>query len=290
MIETSFVTRTGHFPIGIRRGWSDWQKPLPDVLDWAKSSGFSVVDLGRDAADFQSARDAGFRIGSVDLLEWQPMISSDKAKAADSIAKNCEYIREVGAQNYFCVMLPEDVAKPRLENFGYLVAALNGLAPALESAGGKLVIEGWPGPGALCCTPESYRAALKEAPSNAIGVNYDPSHLWRMGIDPIRFLKEFALRVFHVHGKDTLVLRDDLYEFGWEQVATFKKSPSFGGATWRYTIPGQGDVAWAEIMRILVENGYGGAVSIELEDADYNGSEDGEKRGLLAGAQFLSSC
>lgn len=290
MTATSFVTRTGTFPIGFRRGGSDWQKSLPDMLDWANRSGFSVVDLGRNSEDFRAAQTAGMRIGSVDLLEWQPMISSDKAKAADSIAKNCEYIRKCGAQNYFCVMIPEDAAKPRLENFGYVIEALNGIAPALEDADGRLVIEGWPGPGALCCTPETYRAAFQEAPSMALGINYDPSHLWRMGIDPIRFLKEFAPRVFHVHGKDTLVLRDDLYEYGHEQSATFKKSPNFGGATWRYTIPGQGDVAWAEVMRILAENGYQGAVSIELEDADYNGSEAGEKRGLIAGAQFLSSC
>lgn len=290
MIPTPFQTRTGQFPIGFRRGWSDWQKPLPDVLDWAKKSGFSVVDLGRAPEDFQSATQAGLRIGSIDLLEWQPMISSDKVKAAESIAKNCEYIAQSGAQNYFCVMIPEDAAKPRLENFGYVVEALNGLAPALEAAGGKLVMEGYPAPGALCCTPETLRAAFKEAPSMAIGINYDPSHLWRMGIDPIRFLKEFAPRVFHVHGKDTLVLRDDLYEYGHEQGATFKLNPGFGASAWRYTIPGQGDVAWAEVMRILTESGYQGAVSIELEDADYNGSEDGEKHGLIAGAQFLSAC
>lgn len=290
MNEASFKTRTGNFPIGFRRGWSDWQKSLPNVLGWAMDNGFSVLDLGRNPDDFDAVTAAKLQIGSVDLLEWQPMISSDRAKAADSIAKNCEYIQKAGAQNYFCVMIPEDAAKSRVENFGYVVEALNGIAPALEAAGGHLVMEGYPAPGALCCTPETYRAAFKEAPSMAIGINYDPSHLWRMGIDPIRFLKEFVPRVFHVHGKDTLVLRDDLYEYGHEQGATFKKNPGFGASSWRYTIPGQGDVAWAEVMRILAENGYQGAVSIELEDENYNGTEDGEKRGLIAGAQFLSSC
>ncbi len=287
---TPFYTRTGNFPIGFRRGWSDWQKTLPALLDWAKTSGFSVVDLGRDLEDFVLADTAGLQIGSVDLLEWGTMISSDKAKSAEAIAKNCEYIQKAGARNYFCVMLPEDPKKPRAENFGYLVTALQGIAPALEAAGGKLVIEGWPGPGALCCTPETFRAAFKEAPSSALGINFDPSHLLRMGIDPIRFLKEFAPRVHHVHGKDAALLADDLYEYGWEQPATFKESPDFGAAAWRYTIPGQGDSNWNEILRILVENNYQGAVSIELEDANFNGSEAGEKAGLLASAQFLSAC
>jgi sugar phosphate isomerase/epimerase len=111
-----------------------------------------------------------------------------------------------------------------------------------------------------------------------------------MGIDPIRFLKEFAPRVFHVHGKDALLLSDDLYEYGWEQSATFKKNPDFGASAWRYTIPGQGNTPWSEVFRILGENAYNGAVSIELEDKDFNGSDDGEKRGILAGAQFLSAC
>lgn len=285
-----FHTRTGNLPIGFRRGGSAWQKDLPSLFDWAKSSGFSVLDLNRNAEEIPRLEAAGLRLGSVDLLEWQPMLSSDKFKSAAAIANNCEYIEKAGARNYFCVMLPEDPTKPRLENFGYVVEALQGLAPTLEKVGGKLVIEGWPGAGALCCTPETFRATFEAVPSRAIGINYDPSHLVRMGIDPIRFLREFAPRVHHVHGKDTLILGDDLYEYGWEQPATLKKSPAFGGAAWRYTIPGQGSIAWAEIFRILVANNYAGAVSIELEDADYNGSEDGEKRGLLAGAQFLSAC
>lgn len=287
---TSFQTRTGHFPIGIRRGWSDWQKSLPSLLDWAKNNGFSVVDLGRSPEDFAAAKAAGLRIGSVDLLEGGAMLSADKAKSAAAIAKNCDYIRECGPQNYFCVMVPADPTKPRAENFGYVVEALQGMAPALEEVGGHLVIEGWPGPGALLCTPETLRAAFQAVPSPAIGINYDPSHLERMGIDSIRFLKEFVARVHHVHGKDTAISRDDLYEYGWEQTATFKKNPEFGAAAWRYTIPGQGVAMWPEILRILSDGGYQGAVSIELEDADYNGSEDGEKRGFLAGAQFLSAC
>ncbi|HEX9997492.1 MAG TPA: sugar phosphate isomerase/epimerase [Abditibacterium sp.] len=285
-----FQTQTGSFPIGFRRGWSDWQKDVPGLVSWAKNSGFSVVDLGRDLDAIREVQNAGLRLGSVDLLEWDSMISSDAAKRADSIAKNTEYIAAAGTQNFFCVMLPENPALPRLENFGYVVEALNSLAPHLEKAGGKLVIEGYPGAGAQLCTPETYRAAFREAPSNSLGINYDPSHLLRMGIDPIRFLKEFSSRVFHVHGKDCEVLNDDLYEFGTEQSATFKKNPAFGAAAWRYTIPGQGNTPWGEVFRILKNSNYAGAVSIELEDRDYNGTEDGEKRGFFAGAQFLSSC
>ena len=288
-----FTTRTGNFPIGFRRGGSPWQKDASGLLAWARDNGFGVLDLGRDSGEIAAVSNAGLKVGSVDLLEWQPMFGADAGARAASVEKNQSYIKsacEAGARHFFTVILPADPALPRAENFGYAVESLKALAPTLEANGADLVIEGWPGPGALCCTPEGYRALFEAVPSGAMGINYDPSHLVRMGIDPLRFLKEFGARVHHVHGKDCAILPDDLYEFGWEQAATFKESPAFGAAAWRYTIPGQGDSNWGEICRLLVEHDYGGAICIELEDANYNGSEAGEKAGLIAGAQFLSAC
>jgi len=148
-------------------------------------------------------------------------------------------------------------------------------------------VEGWPGPGALCCTPEGFREFFKACPSKALGVNYDPSHLIRMGIDPLRFLREFASRVFHVHGKDTELLPEGLYEFGNTQPPTFAKEIAFGSRHWRYTIPGHGIMSWTEALGILKESGYAGCVSIELEDANFNGSEQSEKLGLTLGRDFL---
>jgi sugar phosphate isomerase/epimerase len=123
-----------------------------------------------------------------------------------------------------------------------------------------------------------------------MGVNYDPSHLVRMGIDPLRFLNEFVSRVYHVHGKDTELFADNLYEYGHEQPPTFAKPMGFGSMTWRYTIPGQGIVSWTRVFGILKDAGYAGCVSIELEDMNFNGTEAGEKLGILLGAQFLSGC
>jgi sugar phosphate isomerase/epimerase len=287
-------TRTGGFPIGFRRGWSDWQKDLAGAINWAKSSDISVMDVGRDGNSVgKQVVDAGIRLGSVDMIEWNAMISADKAKRADAVAKNADYVQACaafGAVNHFLVMLPENKDLPRSENFGYLVESFNQLAPTLEKHNARLVVEGWPGPGALCCTPEGYRAFFKECPSPAMGVNYDPSHLMRMGIDPLRFLKEFVGRVYHVHGKDTELFADNLYEYGHEQPPTFAKQMGFGSMAWRYTIPGHGGVSWTRVFAILQEAGYAGCVSIELEDMNFNGTEAGEKQGILLGAQFLAGC
>jgi sugar phosphate isomerase/epimerase len=287
-------TRTGDFSIGFRRGWSDWQQNLAELLGWAQSRDLGVIDLGRDGDQtIKSALEVGLRVGSVDLRLWQEMISPDKGKRAEAIAKNSDYIRACaayGPMNHFLVMLPEKPELPRRENFGYMVESFNQLAPIMEQHQARLVIEGWPGPGALCCTPEGYRAFFKECASPSMGINYDPSHLIRMGIDPIRFLREFAGRVYHVHGKDTELLAENLYEYGREQPPTFAEPIAFGSLAWRYTIPGHGVTRWVEVFRILEAQHYAGCVCIELEDANFNGATETEQLGILQGASFLTGC
>jgi sugar phosphate isomerase/epimerase len=285
-------TRTGNFPIGFRRGGTEWQKNLPALLGWAQENGLEVIDLGRDAVEATpTVRAAGLRIGSIDLLDNKGMISPDKGKRAEAIAANSDFIKACAGStptNFFLVMLPEKPELPRAENFGYMVESFSQLAPVLEANNGRIVIEGWPGPGALCCTPEGVRAFFKEVPSKAMGINYDPSHLMRMGIDYLRFLGEFGDRAYHVHGKDTELLAENQYEFGHEQPATFAKPIRFGAHAWRYTIPGQGQIRWLEIFRMLMEKGYQGCVSIELEDENFNGPTESEQLGILQGARFLA--
>ena len=287
-------TRTGKFPIGVRQLWMDWHEDIDGLIEWVKANGLEVVDLGKNGdVTAPHVLNAGLSIGSVDFAQWQGMISPDKAKRADALARNTEYVRACaahGPMNFFLAMLPEDPALPRRENFGYMAESFSELAPLLEASQSHVVIEGWPGPGALCCTPADLRAFFEAVPSATMGINYDPSHLLRMGIDPLRFLEEFKDRVFHVHGKDCAYLNENLYDYGSEQPPTFAEPVAFGAMHWRYTIPGHGVTRWTKVFEILKDSGYNGAVSIELEDANFNGSEAGEKLGILQGAQFLSGC
>lgn len=287
-------TRTGNFPIGVRQLWMDWHKDVDALIEWSKEVGLEVIDLGKNGDEtVQKVVGAGLRVGSVDFAEWQGMISADKAKRADAVAKNTDYVRtctENGPQNFFLAMLPENSDLPRMENFGYMVESFSELASVLEKTKSHVVIEGWPGPGALCCTPADLRAFFEAVPSETMGINYDPSHLIRMSIDPLRFLEEFKNRVFHVHGKDCTLLTENLYNFGSEQPPTFAEPVAFGAMHWRYAIPGHGVTRWTRVFEMLEANGYEGAVSIELEDANFTGDEASEKQGILRGAQFLSGC
>lgn len=289
------VTRTGKFGIGFRRIGGDWQKDVSNTIEFAKAQGFTSIEWASDPPALKQIRDAGLTLGAVDFPGFggKGLISSDAREREQAVAQSTEQVHaciEAGAKIFFLVMLPKDPSLPRNENFAYMIESFMPIAQVLEDGGAKLVIEGWPGAGSLVCTPETYRAFFESVESPTMGVNYDPSHLMRMGIDPIRFLGEFKDRVYHVHAKDTEIDPEQLYQLGHEMPATYAVGPGFGTPTWRYTIPGHGQMRWTAALKILEQAGYRGEVSIELEDANFNGSEESEKLGLVKSRQFLEGC
>ena len=291
-------TATGKFPVGFRTLNSDWQKDPLNAARYALANGFDCIDVRAIEPDvIKAILDLGLKLGTVDARDWRTMLSEDAGKRKAAVESNAHYmtqLAEMGVKTFFTVMVPEDPAVSRKVNFGHMVDSYAALGEQVASLGVKIAVEGWPG-GAphyanLACTPETYRAMIEAVPGEFVGVNFDPSHLVRMGICPERFVKEFAPHVFHAHGKDTRVLRDDLYNYGTLQDATFHPPPGWGGAHWRYTIPGEGDSNWHALLSVLKDVGYRGCVSIELEDANYNGTEPGEKRGLEKSRDFLAAC
>ncbi|HUX49833.1 MAG TPA: sugar phosphate isomerase/epimerase [Spirochaetia bacterium] len=285
-------TRTGQFPIGFRSLGRGWQLSVGDAITFALANGFECIDVRTGAAD-ELARiaDGGLNVGTVDLVHWPELASSDAGERKAAAQENVDLVRGAvsrGVKNFFAVAIPKDTGAKRSDNFSRVVDGYGQLCEAIAPLGAHVVLEGWPGPNnsVIGCTPADYRALLAEIP-RGLGINFDPSHLIRMGIDPVRFLDEFAANVFHVHGKDTEILVDELYEHGNLQSATFVTQHGFGGSSWRYTIPGHGHGRWGKMLSQLAAAGYKGFVSIELEDEEFNGSEAGEKQGFIAGRSFL---
>jgi len=291
-------TQTGSIPIGFRRGWSEWQKDLDGLIRWAKDNQFEAIDVAAiPLAELKKITAAGLKVGTIDLLgPWSDLASPDAGKRKAMAQKAAEYIASVAGvcRNFFTVIIPEKHEAPRQENFKAAIDGYGQLCQAIAKHNARIVIEGWPGGhpwlSSLACSPGEYRAFLKELPAAAAGINFDPSHLVRMGVDPVRFLGEFAARVHHVHGKDTEIFAEEIYEHGWEQPFFAAKGHGFGGAFWRYTIPGHGQVRWTRCFQILKDAGYDGRISIELEDERYNdNTAAGEQRGLKAGRDYLAS-
>lgn len=110
------------------------------------------------------------------------------------------------------------------------------------------------------------RRALKAIDRRpAFGFNFDPSHLaWQM-VDPVRFLREFPDRIYHVHVKDVALQLDG--ESGILGSHLRFGDPARG---WDFRSPGHGDVKFEAIFRTLYQIGYDGPLSVEWEDSGMN--------------------
>jgi sugar phosphate isomerase/epimerase len=122
-------------------------------------------------------------------------------------------------------------------------------------------------------SPDTWDALFKAVPEKALGLEFDPSHLYWQGIDHIRALHEFRDRIHHVHAKDTEMLPERRYRGG------------INGDYFRFRIPGYGEINWTHFISALDEIGYTNDIAIEHEDPIYSGARFDE--GLERGWQVL---
>jgi sugar phosphate isomerase/epimerase len=135
----------------------------------------------------------------------------------------------------------------------------------------------WPGGHNIAYSPKIWRRIFEEW-GDAVGMNFDPSHLiWQM-IDQTRFIKEFGPQFSHVHAKDLMIDRDGLYENGILSA----------GMGWQIPrLCGLGEVDWPGFFSGLKSAGYDGAVIIEHEDRLFEGSDEKIKQGFCLARDFL---
>ena len=96
----------------------------------------------------------------------------------------------------------------------------------------------------------------------AFGFNFDPSHLLWQGVDPVKFIRTFPDRIYHVHMKDAMVTLD-----GTSSILSSCLDFGQPGRGWDFRSLGRGEVDFEEIIRVLNEIGYDGPLSVEWEDA-----------------------
>jgi sugar phosphate isomerase/epimerase len=135
----------------------------------------------------------------------------------------------------------------------------------------------WPGGHNIAYAPRIWRRIF-ETWGDAVGMNYDPSHLvWQM-IDAARFVREFGSRMVHVHAKDLMIDRDGLYDHGIMSL----------GMGWQIPrMPGLGEVDWPDFFANLYRTGYDGPIIIEHEDRDFEGTDAKIKRGFALARDIL---
>lgn len=281
--------------IGFRIPGKAREISFEELCQWAVKTGFGAIDLSAPEAEkIEAARKAGLEIGTIDLPGTKDLLSPDAAKqqaGVDAARAAIAATAENGCDKMFCVFFPEDFTRKRRESFDVWKETFPAVAQFAEEKGVRIAMEGWPGPAphypALGVTPEMWRAMFEAVPSKSFGLNFDPSHLVRIGIDWERALDEFGDKIIHVHGKDTNFDENRRYEHG-TLGPTFRQPVAFGESWWRYTIPGEGVVDWNRLIGRLEDFGFNGVVSVELEDYRYHETWALQADGLARSREHLA--
>jgi len=285
---------------------------LEEVVQFAASEGFSCVELMCWPKGKAERRYAGVthidvvelaqaEVGKVnDTLDaagvsisglgyYPNPLAPDASESAVYIDHLKQVIRaaerlDVGLVNSF---IGRDWTRSIDENWPRFQTVWKPLVQFAEDHGVRIAIENcpmlftgdeWPGGKNLAYCPAIWRRMFEEIPSEHFGLNYDPSHLVWLQIDPIKPLWEFADRIFHVHAKDARVDRHRLDDVGILATPLEYHTPK---------LPGLGDVNWSRFFSVLSDIGYDGPVCIEVEDRAYEGSLENRKVSLRQSARFL---
>ena len=280
-------------------------RTLPQVADWAAAHGFTDLECGPmlplDRAAYEQVLSEG-KISITALIYCRNYLSTDPQEAEQHLAALKERIEFAGALGIDKVVTSTGIDKsvveglydrdPALSDRGNLIRRIPAqsldrvvdlfgpLVELAEKNNVRLCFENCPLMGNIAISPVMWKRIFERLPSDHLGLAYDPSHLvWEM-IDPYTPILEFRDKIFHIHAKDTAIDRvrlartGILTDFSW----------------WSYRIPGRGELDWRELLDQLRAIGYEGTISLEHEDAAYEGSVEAVEQGLLDGKAWLEKC
>lgn len=127
--------------------------------------------------------------------------------------------------------------------------------------------------------PAAWEMIFGELPSDALGLEWEPCHQMVSLIDPLPQLRRWVAKVFHVHGKDATLLWDVIRSRGIR-----------GGQPYVYhRTPGFGDTNWTDVITILRQGGFRGAIDVEgWHDPVYR--DRLEMTGQVRALHYLKQC
>jgi sugar phosphate isomerase/epimerase len=285
---------------------------LDDIAAWAGGHGYRALEVaawpdrpGRDweashldvesfgAADAERVRAllAGHDLELSALAYYENNLHEDLAvrEATHDHLRRCIDAAQLLGVGLVGTFVGRDLSLTVAENLRLAEKVLPPLVEYAAARDVRLVIENCPMEG---WHPDGYPANLAYSPELwgwmadlGLWLNYDPSHLVWMGIDPLAALEAHADRVLHVQAKDVevhLSARNSYGVFG----QVLDKQPWVSG-WWRYRIPGLGDVDWRRLLDALHQAGYSGVVSVEHEDPVWSGDPERVRRGLTVAQRTL---
>jgi sugar phosphate isomerase/epimerase len=290
------------------------ERSLEDVAAWAGAAGFEALEV----AAWPSLSDRSFSASHLAADRF------DEAEAERVRAALDANGLELSALAYYENNLHPDAAR-RAANHAHLRACIDAaaalgcppvgtfigcdpargvteslreaervFAPLVDYAGERGVrlmiencpMEGWQlagYPGNLGYSPELWEWMFELG----LYLNFDPSHLLWLGIDPATALRPYVDRVAHAHAKDAELFERDRDRYGFYGRMRSDEPIPWDNGWWRYRVPGLGSVDFPRIVDVLYEGGFDGVLSVEHEDPVWSGSAERTEAGLRLAERHL---
>jgi sugar phosphate isomerase/epimerase len=136
------------------------------------------------------------------------------------------------------------------------------MAKRLRDLGVKLAFEMHPGDAVY--NPETL-LMLRNEIGDVVACNFDPSHIFWQGVDPLLAIKRLGEAIVHVHAKD-VVIEEDIIR--WRGNIDWKPQSDILNRAWTFRTLGYGHdrLWWKKFISTLKLVGYDGVLSIEYED------------------------
>lgn len=134
-------------------------------------------------------------------------------------------------------------------------------------------------PGMLLYNVETF-LRMRAAAGPTLGCNFDPSHLFWNGVDPVAAIRKLGDAIVHVHGKDCYV---DPYNVSVNGCNDHKNYTDIPNRSWTFRTIGYGHdlKVWKDIVSALRMIGYDHVISLEHEDGMMS-FDEGVSKGLAA--------
>jgi sugar phosphate isomerase/epimerase len=262
-------------------------RPLEEVAEFAASEGFDAIEIDvgghikspervADAVDL--ARNRGLFVSSITYFGNQ--LDPDPSRRKELRTRTAEFAQAIGAAGVpiFVIFPGRDDTVSEEANYDDFAEYANGLIAATRSSGLVFAVENWPGPADnfVGTTPGGWEQLFSRIEDRRFGLEFDPSHLIRIGVDPYEALDAVRDRIAILHAKDTAI------DPAMQQAVGYH-----GKGWWQYKLPGKGLLDWSRFLRQAKSHGFDGTLSIEHEDAAYGwpgkdlaARKEGERQGL----------
>lgn len=252
-------------------------------VKFAKEAGFDCLEIfaggeldPEKASDEDVKRSRGildrYGVGVATVFHYENYAENTEV-AARHFRRTMDFCKMLGTRIITCnAWVPAGKLEEQLP---FYKRVFSRFAEWAEDLGMKVAIENCPhGMRNIAFSPLAWEKMFEAVPSQAIGLEFDPSHLVFQGIDYVEPIYDFADRIYAFHAKDTEILHREL-----------RRQGNLVPGWWRFRIPGWGDVDWQKVFIALNDIGYRGHIVIEHEDPVFSGERTDE--GLRLGLRFL---